>query len=213
MASHCPPPPTNELDDIESSHHCHTNNERADHTTPDQNIPYSVFSKWAKRWTVVLVALAGFFSPLSANIYFPALNYLAHDLDISLELLNLTITAYLVCQGIVPFIVGDAADTIGRRPVYIAAFVIYLAANIGLALQDTFPALLVLRVLQSSGASGSSEYETDSKLRWLTEGLGTIALAISVVADLAPPHERGKYVGAALCGYAAGAVIIDDLWF
>ena len=30
--------------------------------------------------------------------------------------------------------------------------------------------------------------------------VGTIALAISVVADIAPPHERGKYVGAALCG-------------
>ena len=30
--------------------------------------------------------------------------------------------------------------------------------------------------------------------------LGTIALAISVVADIAPPHQRGKYVGAALSG-------------
>lgn len=30
--------------------------------------------------------------------------------------------------------------------------------------------------------------------------LGTIALAISVVADVAPPHERGRYIGAALSG-------------
>ena len=37
----------------------------------------------------------------------------------------------------------------------------------------------------------------------LTLNTGTIALAISVVADLAPPHERGKYVGAALSGYVA----------
>ncbi|KAL9582769.1 MAG: hypothetical protein Q9203_005355 [Teloschistes exilis] len=86
-------------------------------------IPYSVFSKSSKRWIVFLIALAGFFSPLSANIYFPSLNYLAQDLNVSLELVNLTITAYLVCQGIVPSIVGDTADTAGRRPVYIAAFV------------------------------------------------------------------------------------------
>ncbi|KAL8769895.1 MAG: hypothetical protein Q9194_005324, partial [Teloschistes cf. exilis] len=145
-------------------------------------IPYSVFSKSSKRWIVFLIALAGFFSPLSANIYFPSLNYLAQDLNVSLELVNLTITAYLVCQGIVPSIVGDTADTAGRRPVYIAAFVVYLAANIGLALQKSYPALLILRILQSSGSSG------------------TIALAISVVADLAPPHERGQYVGAALSG-------------
>ncbi|KAI4106016.1 MAG: hypothetical protein L6R37_002379 [Teloschistes peruensis] len=87
-------------------------------------IPYSVFSKSSKRWIVFLIALAGFFSPLSANIYFPSLNYLAQDLNVSLELVNLTITAYLVCQGIVPSIVGDIADTAGRRPVYIAAFVV-----------------------------------------------------------------------------------------
>ncbi len=30
--------------------------------------------------------------------------------------------------------------------------------------------------------------------------VGTIPLAISVVSDIAPPHQRGKYVGAALCG-------------
>jgi hypothetical protein len=34
----------------------------------------------------------------------------------------------------------------------------------------------------------------------LNNRLGTIALAISVVADIAPPHKRGKYIGAALCG-------------
>ncbi|KAI4232554.1 MAG: hypothetical protein LQ349_004926, partial [Xanthoria aureola] len=63
-----------------------------------QEAPYSVFTKPEKRWIILLVAMAGFFSPLSANIYFPAINYLARDLSVSLELINLTITAYLVCQ-------------------------------------------------------------------------------------------------------------------
>ncbi|KAL9051888.1 MAG: hypothetical protein Q9206_004527, partial [Seirophora lacunosa] len=183
MASHGAQLPVEKLVDSEnSSPHADPDSTKASHKTNDCSVPYSVFSQSTRRWTVLLVALAGFFSPLSANIYFPALNYLAHDLNVSLKLINLTITAYLIFQGIVPFIVGDAADKMGRRPVYIAAFVVYLGANIGLALQNSYPALLVLRVLQSSGSSG------------------TIALAISVVADLAPPHERGKYMGAALCG-------------
>ncbi|KAI4108870.1 MAG: hypothetical protein LQ339_001988 [Xanthoria mediterranea] len=156
--------------------------EDAQETSNSQEAPYSVFTKFEKRWILFLVALAGFFSPVSANIYFPAINYLARDLSVSLELINLTITAYLICQGMVPSLVGDTADMLGRRPVYIAAFVVYLAANVGLALQDSYAALLVLRILQSSGSSG------------------TIALAINVVADLAPQHERGKYVGAALSG-------------
>ena len=115
---------------------------------------YSTFSNEAKRSIVFLVALAGFFSPLSANIYFPALEYIASDLHVSLELMNLTITAYLVCQGLVPFMVGDLADHLGRRPIYLAIFVIYLAANLGLALQKSYSALLILRILQSSGSSG-----------------------------------------------------------
>lgn len=115
---------------------------------------YSVFHKSTKRWIVFLVALAGFFSPLSANIYFPALNYIAEDLRVSLELINLTITAYLICQGIVPYIIGSLADVLGRRPLYLAVFAIYLAANVGLALQTSYPALMVLRIIQSSGSSG-----------------------------------------------------------
>ncbi|KAL8688518.1 MAG: hypothetical protein Q9218_005594, partial [Villophora microphyllina] len=66
--------------------------------TQNSVVPYSVLSKSTRRWTVFLVALAGFFSPLSANIYFPSLNYVARDLNVSLELINLTITAYLVLR-------------------------------------------------------------------------------------------------------------------
>ena len=94
-------PQTDALDDevgtLESTHAC-----------------YSTFSKSSKCGVVLLVALAGFFSPLSANIYFPALDYIASDLNVSLGSINQTITAYLIFQGLVPFIVGDLADHLGR---------------------------------------------------------------------------------------------------
>lgn len=140
----------------------------SDQTPPEryeelQEAPYTIFSKPTKRRIVCIIALAGFFSPLSANIYFPALSYIGKDLHVSLELMNLTITAYLICQGIVPSILGDLADTLGRRPVYIMVFLIYFAANIGLAIQDTYPALLVLRILQSSGSSGKISFLNDAQ--------------------------------------------------
>src|SRR4051794_39308600 len=68
------------------------------------NLHYSTFTRREKRGIVVLVALAGFFSPFSAFIYFPALNAIAQSLSVSLELMNITITMYLVVQGIVPSI-------------------------------------------------------------------------------------------------------------
>jgi multidrug resistance protein len=89
--------------------------------------------------------------------------------------------------------VGDFADKAGRRPAYMVCFLIYIAANIGLALQDNFAALFVLRCLQSAGSST------------------TIALSAGVVSDIAIAAERGSYMGfvtaGSLLGPAMGPVV------
>jgi MFS family permease len=68
-------------------------------------------------------------------------------------------------------------------------FTIYIAANVGLALQDSYPALFILRCLQSSGSSG------------------TMALASGVVADIATAAERGKWMGFTYAGSVLGPAI------
>lgn len=60
---------------------------------------YSVFSKNQKRFIVFMASWAGFFSPVSGQIYFPALNPLAKDLRVSDSLINLTLTSYMVRPG------------------------------------------------------------------------------------------------------------------
>ena len=57
---------------------------------------HSVFTKNQKRFIVVMASWAGFFSPVSGTIYFPALNSLARDLHVSTTLINLTLTSYMV---------------------------------------------------------------------------------------------------------------------
>lgn len=74
----------------------------------------------------------------------------------------------------------------GRRPAYLICFIIYLGANIGLALQTSYTALFILRCVQSSGSSG------------------TVTLAIGVVADMATTAERGRYIGYATAGILLG---------
>jgi hypothetical protein len=138
---------------------------------------YSAFSKNQKRYIILVVTLAAFISPTSANIYFPALNPLAAELAVSNTLINLTLTSYMIFQGLSPTIFGDLSDMAGRRPAYILAFIIYLGANVGLALQDSYVALLLLRCLQSTGSSGA------------------IALGYGVVADVSSSAERGSYMG------------------
>lgn len=140
-----------------------------------------------------MVTIAAFISPTSANIYFPALNPLAKELNVSNTVINTTLTSYMIMQGIAPTFFGDLADMAGRRPAYIVAFIIYLGANVGLALQSSFPALLVLRCVQSAGSSGA------------------IALGMGVVADISTSSERGAYIGivgtGTMLGPALGPVI------
>lgn len=151
--------------------------------TNQEQTPYSAFTKRQAILIVVLVAIAGFFSPFTAFVYFPALSSIASDYGVSIELMNITVTVYLIVQGLVPPILADLSESIGRRPVYILVFAIYCAASIGLALQRDYAALLVLRMLQSAGSSGA------------------IALAYGVIGDIAAPHERGVYVGLSHIGF------------
>ncbi|KAL1976906.1 hypothetical protein VTN31DRAFT_3188 [Thermomyces dupontii] len=156
-------------------------------------LEYSVFSKHVKRFVVVMASWAAFFSPLASQIYLPALNTLASDLHVSIGLINLTLTSYMIFQGIAPVFVGDFADNVGRRPAYMVCFLFYIAANIGLALQHNYAALFVLRCLQSAGSSS------------------TIALSAGVVSDVATVAERGSYMGFVTAGSllapAIGSVI------
>lgn len=58
--------------------------------------PYSVFTHGEKRLIIFCAGVCSFLSPISAQIYFPALNQISADLGVSYDLVNLTITTYLV---------------------------------------------------------------------------------------------------------------------
>lgn len=145
--------------------------------TAEDTEPYSVFSPWQQNTIIGLAALGGWFSSISSFIYFPAIPFLASDIHVSVQQVNLTVTSYLIMSGIFPSIMGDAADRFGRRPVFLAALAVYFGANIGLALQSHFVLLFVLRMLQSAGISG------------------TFSIAYGVLGDLFTPAERGGYSG------------------
>ena len=65
-----------------------------------------------------------------------------------------------------PSFIANFSDVYGRRPAYLIGYFIYMCANLGLALQNSYAALMVLRCFQSFGSSA------------------TIALSSATVADL-----------------------------
>lgn len=90
--------------EVSDSHIRHEVSERG-----DADVDYSVFSDGQRRFIVFMASWAGFFSPVSSQIYFPALNTLAKDLHVSNSLINLTLTSYMVSRHILKYLVDSTA--------------------------------------------------------------------------------------------------------
>jgi len=151
--------------------------------------PYTIFTSKEKTLIVALGAIGALLSPLTANIYYPALIDLARDLGVSYNDINLSVTVYLIFQGIAPTFTASIADAKGRRPAYVLCFTFYLAANIGLSLQNSYAGLMALRCLQSAGSSGM------------------VTFGNAMVSDIATSSQRGSYIGWASIGVLLGPAI------
>ena len=150
---------------------------------PDDNSvaavpPYSVFTPNMRTYLTYLLGVTITLSTLTASIYFPLIPMLATHYATSIQAINLTVTAYAVCQALSPAVFASLADARGRRPVLLALVALYALASLGLALsQSSYAALMALRAVQIVGGSA------------------TPPLAYGVVADMAPPSERGGMLG------------------
>lgn len=139
--------------------------------------PYSVLSSSMIIYLTYLLGYLALASSLTATIYFPLISLLAKKYDTTVQKINLTITLYIVFQGIGPSLFAPLSDTLGRRPILMATFTIYLLASIGLVLAENYAGLLLLRALQSIG------------------GGAVLSLAYAVVSDVVPHAERGSVLG------------------
>ncbi|TFK56675.1 MFS general substrate transporter [Heliocybe sulcata] len=141
--------------------------------------PFSIYTKRQKWLIVGLAAFGGLFSPLTANIYFPAIPTIANAFGKSIELINVTVTVYMILQGLSPMVWGTIADRIGRRLIFVACLFILSMSCVGLALVPTnaYWLLVLLRAVQAAGSAS------------------TIALGAGVIGDIATPAERGGFVG------------------
>jgi MFS family permease len=83
----------------------------------------------------------------------------------------------MVFQGLAPSFWGPLADKYGRRPIFISTLIVYLGANVGLALSKNYATLMVFRGIQAVGSSA------------------TIAVGAGTIGDIAMAGERGGLLG------------------
>lgn len=158
--------------------------------TSTETGPYTVWSKQRRTFLVLLLGYLGLASSMTANIYLPLLDLLARRYEVSQQQINLTVTLFFVFQAIAPSFWSPISDTFGRRPVYLAFFTVYTAASLGLSIVDkSYPALLLLRGLQSIGGSA------------------VVSVSYAFVADIAVHAERGRFLSPMMTAMNVGTSI------
>src|SRR5579864_8637628 len=82
---------------------------------------------------LALLALLSAFTPLSIDMYLPALPVIAVDLRGTTADIQLTLSAFLIAFGFGQIFYGPAGDRFGRRPVILGGLAVYVVASVGCA--------------------------------------------------------------------------------
>src|ERR1700690_2495912 len=103
--------------------------------------------------TLLLSLLTGL-GPLTMDMYLPSLPAIGQALGASTVQVPLTISSYLIGFAAGQIVYGPVSDRIGRRPVILAALVLYGIATIVCAVAQSIEVLIAVRFVQALGGAG-----------------------------------------------------------
>ncbi len=137
---------------------------------------------------------------LDQTIVATALPTIVGDLG-GLNHLSWVVTAYLVASTVTTPLYGKISDLYGRKRVFQFAIVVFLIGSALAGLSQNMTQLIAFRALQGVGAGG------------------LITLAMTIIGDVVPPRERGRYQGymgavfalASVIGPLLGGFFVDNL--
>jgi EmrB/QacA subfamily drug resistance transporter len=152
------------------------------------------------RTVFAALMLGMFLAALDQTIVSTALPTIVGDLG-GLNHLSWVVTSYLLASTVSTPLYGKLGDMMGRKPVFLAAILIFLAGSMLAGLSQSMGELIGFRALQGIGAGG------------LMVG------AQAIIADIVPPRERGRYMGligsvfavASVAGPLLGGFLVDNL--
>lgn len=131
--------------------------------------------------------LGMFLAALDQTIVSTALPTIVGDLG-GLDHLAWVVTSYLLASTVLTPLYGKLGDMYGRKPLFLAAILIFLAGSMLAGLSQSMGQLIAFRAVQGIGAGG------------LMVG------AQAIIADIVPARERGRYMGLIGAVFAVASV-------
>jgi len=146
------------------------------------------------------LSLGMLLAALDQTIVSTALPTIVGDLG-GLNHLSWVVTSYLLASTVSTPLYGKLSDLYGRKRLFELAIVIFLAGSALCGLAQNMASLIAFRGIQGLGAGG------------------LMTLAMTIVGDVVPPRERGRYQGiigavfafASIVGPLLGGFFVDNL--
>ncbi|KAF8187752.1 vacuolar DHA amino acid exporter [Pholiota molesta] len=167
---------------------------------PVKNDPRA-WSPLRKNLSLVLISTASMVAALAANIQNPALEAMEEDLPATASQFSLSISLFILVQGLFPLVWSAISEVKGRKLVYILSIALFTLGSIIVALSAHIGPVIGFRCLQAAGSSA------------------VMAIGAASLADIFEPAERGSKMGiyyiAPLLGPAVGPVfggILTSVW-
>lgn len=129
-----------------------------------------------------------FLAALDQTIVATAIRTIGDDLQ-GLSLQAWVTTAYLITSTIATPLYGKLSDIYGRKPLYLAAIVLFLIGSLLCGTATSMYQLAAYRAVQGLG------------------GGGLMSLAITILGDLLSPRERAKYQAYFLAVFGTSSVL------
>ena len=108
-----------------------------------------------KLLTVILACL-GMIGALAIDTYLPSMPAIGVEFGVGPVAVQQTLSVFLFTFAFMMLFYGTLSDSFGRRPVILAALMVYTLASIGAALAPSFGWLLLFRALQGLSAGAGS---------------------------------------------------------
>lgn len=109
---------------------------------------------------VVLLVIAALATPISLDMYTPAIPHMTGYFNTNAGMVNLTLVGYFLFFAVGLLLFGPISDKIGRKPVLVVGSIAYAAASALCAISPTIEFLIGTRVIQALGAGAVNAIAT-----------------------------------------------------
>ena len=138
---------------------------------------------------IALLVVTSLATPLSLDMYTPAIPHMTERFDTDAGTVNLTLAGYFLFFAIGLLVLGPASDRYGRKPVLVVGMIVYTVASALCALAADIWVLIGMRVVQALGAGAVS------------------AVSTAVVKDAIIPEKREAILSIVQVMFVVGPVL------